>query len=87
MSTTEIYERARPAEVVAGYMSTAAIFLAGIALVMRPLPLSLAALVLSLVATGIGGRWGRLHAFAVGAATLSFILGMAIAVVVGHPLY
>jgi tetrahydromethanopterin S-methyltransferase subunit E len=87
MSSTEVYERARPAEVLAGYMSAAAIFLAALAIVYKPLPLSLAALALSLTATAIGGRWGNLHAFAVGAATVGFIGGMAVAAVTGHPLY
>lgn len=68
-------------------MSAAAIFVAAMALAVRPLPLSLAAIVLSLVATAIGGPWGRLHAIAVGAATASFVLGMTIAVVAGRPLY
>jgi hypothetical protein len=87
LSTTEIYERARPAEVLAGYMSAAAIFIAATAVVYRPLPLSLAALALSLVATAIGGRWGNLHAFAVGAATVGFVGGMTVAALTGHPLY
>lgn len=87
MSTNELYERARPAEALAGYMSAAAIFLAAVAVVFRPLPLSLAALVLSLVATAIGGRWGNLHAFAVGAATIGFVTGMTVAAITGHPLY
>lgn len=86
MSTSEL-ERARPAEVVAGYMSAAAIFLAAMALAVRPLPIALAALTLSLVGTAIGGRWGSLHAIAVGAATVAFVLGMTIAVLTGRPLY
>lgn len=87
MSTSEVYERARPAEVLAGYMSAAAISLAALAVVYKPLPLSLAALALSLTATAMGGRWGNLHAFAVGAATVGFIAGMTVAAVTGHPLY
>ena len=86
MSTSPV-ERARPAEVIAGYMSAAALFLAAMALVVRPLPLSLAALVLSLLGTGVGGRWGNLHALAVGASTVAFVLGMTIAVLTGRPLY
>ena len=86
MTTTQ-FERAGPAEVIAGYMSAAAIFLAAMAVVVRPLPIALAALALSLVATAIGGRWGRLHALAVGAATVGFVLGMTVAVVTGRPLY
>jgi hypothetical protein len=86
VSASEL-ERARPAEVVAGYMSAAAIFLAAMALAVRPLPVALAALMLSLVGTAIGGRWGRLHAIAVAAATAAFVLGMTIAVLTGRPLY
>ena len=86
MSVSEL-DRTGHGEAIAGYMSAVAIFVGAMALAVRPLPLSLAALVLSLVATGIGGRWGRLHAFAVGAATLSFILGMTIAVVTSRPLW
>ena len=86
MSTSPV-ERARPAEVIAGYMSAAAMFLSAMALAIRPLPLALAALALSLVATGIGGRWGNLHALAVASATVAFVLGMTIAVLTGRPLY
>jgi hypothetical protein len=86
MTVTD-YDRAGAGEVIAGYMSAAAIFVAAIGVVVRPLPLTVAALSLALVATSIGGRWGRLHAVAVGAATVGFILGMTIAVVTGRPLY
>jgi len=79
--------RAGPAEVLAGYMSAAAIFVAALAIVVRPLALSLAALALALVATTIGGRWGRLHALAVGAATTAFVVGMTIAAIFSRPLY
>ena len=80
-------ERTSPAEVVAGYMSAAAIFLAAMALAVRPVLLSIAAIVLGLVATAIGGRWGRLHAIAVGAGTVAFVAGMTIAVLTGRPLF
>lgn len=86
MSVSEL-ERPGHGETIAGYMSAAAIFIAAMAVVVRPLPLAVSALLLSLVATGIGGRWGRLHAVAVGAATVAFIVGMTIAVVTGRPLY
>jgi hypothetical protein len=87
MTAPERFERARPAEALAGYMSAAAIFLAALAIVYKPLPLALAALLLSLTATGLGGRWGNLHAFAVGAATVGFVAGMTVAVVTNNPLY
>ncbi len=86
MSVSEL-ERRGPAETLAGYMSAMAIFLAAMALAFGPVVLALAALLLSLTATAIGGRWGRLHAIAVGAATVGFILGMTIAVVTSRPLF
>jgi hypothetical protein len=86
MSTAD-YERANPAEIIAGYMSAAAIFISAIALVVRPVPLSIAAILLGLVASAIGGRWGRLHAVAVGCGTCAFVLGMTIAVLTGRPLF
>jgi hypothetical protein len=86
--TTAGYEdRTSPAEIVAGYMSAAAIFLSVIALAIRPVPLSIAAIVLGLVASGIGGRWGRLHAIAVACGASAFVLGMTIAVITGRPLF
>ena len=87
MTTAGYEDRTSPAEVVAGYMSAAAIFLSVIALVIRPVPLSIAAIVLGLVASAIGGRWGRLHAIAVGCGTCAFVLGMTIAVVTDRPLF
>jgi hypothetical protein len=72
----------------AGYLAAAAIFIGAIALAVRPLPLSVAAIVLSLVATGMSGpRSGRIVALSVAAATASFILAMTIAVLTDRPLY
>ena len=68
-------------------MSAAAIFVAVMGLAVRPLPLTVAALLLALVATAIGGRWGRLHALAVAVATIAFVAGMTIAVLTSRPLY
>ena len=87
MTTAGYEDRTSPAEIVAGYMSAAAIFLSVIALVIRPVPLSIAAIVLGLVASGIGGRWGRLHAIAVACGASAFVLGMTIAVITGRPLF
>ena len=80
-------EREGTGEIVAGYMAAAAIFVGAMALAIRPLPLSLASLVLALSATAVGGRFARLQSLAVAVATLSFVLGMTIAVVTGRPLY
>ena len=87
LTVSELEQRG-PAETLAGYMSAVAIFLA-VAWRLRSARWCsrCAALVLSLTATAIGGRWGRLHAIAVGAATVGFILGMSIAVVTNRPLF
>jgi hypothetical protein len=86
MSTTPV-DRDTPGEILAGYMAATAIFVGAIALAVRPVPLSLAALVLALASTAIGGRFARLQALAVAVATASFVLGMTIAVITGRALY
>lgn len=81
-------DRDSPADLVAGFMATAAIFVGAIALVVRPVPLSIAALVLSLVATAMAGpRFSRLAAVSVGAASLAFVLSMTIAVLARRSLF
>jgi hypothetical protein len=81
-------ERDSTADTFAGYLAAAAIFIGAIALAARPLPLSVAAIVLSLVATGMSGpRSARIAAASVGVATLSFILAMTIAVLTDRALY
>lgn len=86
MSTSPV-DQAGAGEILAGYMAAAAIFVGAMALAVRPLPLSLASLILALSATAIGGRFARLQALAVTVASLSFILGMSIAVITGRDLY
>jgi hypothetical protein len=45
------------------------------------------AIVLALIATGIGGRASRLATWAVAIGALSFAVGMAVAVITSHPLW
>jgi hypothetical protein len=61
--------------------------LAGAHVAMRPIRIGVAAVVLALVAAGIGGRHSRLAAIAVGVAAASWMLGMVIAVVTQRPLF
>jgi hypothetical protein len=87
VSSTPI-QRDSTADTFAGFLAATAIFVGAIALAIRPLPLSVASIALSLVATGMSGpRSARISAIAVGVATLSFILGMTIAVLTDRPLY
>lgn len=86
MSSTS-YDRARPAETVAGFLAAAAIFVSAIGIAYRPLRLIPVALVLALIATGIGGRATRLATSAVAIGALAFAVGMAAAVLTSNPLW
>jgi hypothetical protein len=86
-------------DTLAGLMSAAAIFvgllgmtnfnlnISGTHLEMRPIRIGVAAVVLALVAAGIGGRHSRLAALAVGIAGASWVAGMIIAVVTERPIF
>jgi len=77
----------RGAETLAGYLAAAAMFVAAVGIVYRPLRLIPVAVVLSLVAVGIGGRAFRLATAAVAVCALCFIVGMTAAVATSHPLW
>jgi hypothetical protein len=86
-------------DTVAGLMSATAIFvgllgatnlslsISGTHIEMRPIRIGVAAVVLALVAAGIGGRHSRLATIAVCVAGASWVLGMVIAVVTRRPLF
>jgi hypothetical protein len=80
-------ERDRPAETVAGFLATAAIFAGLVALAYRPARVAPAAIVVALVANAIGGRHARLAALALAVAALGFVAGMTIAVATNTPLF
>jgi hypothetical protein len=86
MSATP-YPRSRAAETVAGYLAAVSIFVSATGVAYRPLRLIPLALVLALIATGIGGRALRLATWAVGVGALAFALGMAAAVATSNPLW
>jgi hypothetical protein len=77
----------RPGEIVAGFLATFAIFISLIALAWHPLRLLAPALVMSLLAAGIGGRYRRLAFAAVLTVAACFFFGMLIAVVTSRPLW
>lgn len=81
------YERTRPAETVAGFLAAVAIFVSLTGIAYRPLRLIPLAIVLALIAVGIGGRATRLATWAVAIGALSFALGMAAAVITSNPLW
>ena len=80
-------ERQSPAETIGGFLATASIFLSVAALAYRPVRLLPAAILFALIAAGIGGRYSRLAAIALGVAAVCFFAGLSVAVLVGHPLY
>jgi hypothetical protein len=85
---TEIpYERPRPSETVAGFLAAIAIFASLIALAWHPLRLVPFAMILSLIAAGMGGRHQRLAFAAAMISAACFFLGMTIAVVARTPLW
>ena len=87
MSVPPAAERERPADAVAGFLAAAAIFVSLMGLAYRPVRLVPVAILLALVAAGIGGRNARLAQLAVVVGAASFAVGMTLAVLTGHPLY
>jgi hypothetical protein len=77
----------RPAELVAGFIATFAIFFSCLAIVYRPMRITPFTILLALIAAGIGGRFARLSAWAVAIATACFIVGTFFAIITGHPIF
>jgi hypothetical protein len=80
-------ERSRPADVVAGFLASLAIFVSVIGVVWRPLRLIPLAILLALVAAGMSGRQQRLSFVAVLTGAVCIFLGMVVAVVFKKPLW
>jgi hypothetical protein len=74
-------------ETLAGFLASVAIFVAAIGVAYRPLRLIPPAILLALIAVGIGGRTARLSAAAVFIAGACFVIGLAAAVATSHPLW
>ena len=87
MSVPPAVARDRPADAVAGLLAAASIFVSLMGLAYRPARLVPVSILLALVAVGIGGRNARLAQLAVAAGAACFAVGMALAVLTGHPLY
>jgi hypothetical protein len=86
LSTPPIRED-RPSELVAGFLASFAIFASLVGLVRRPVPVTTAAILVSIVAAGIGGRHARLAALAVAVSSACFVLGLVIAIVTGNSIF
>jgi hypothetical protein len=77
----------RPADTIAGFIAAAAIFAAATGTVYRPLRLIPFAVLLSLIAVGIGGRNAKLATYALFICAGCFVIGMTVAVITSHPLW
>jgi hypothetical protein len=73
--------------VIAGLLAAAALFAGLVAIAYRPFRIAPFAVLIALIATGIGGSHRRLAAWALAVASLGWVLGMIFAVLTRHPLY
>jgi hypothetical protein len=79
--------RDRPADSVAGFLATVAMFVGLIGVVYRPIRVIPVAVVIALIALGMGGRHQRLAAFSLAVVTVAWFVGMTIAVATSRPLW
>ena len=87
VSATPTTRQSRPAETVGGFLAAAGIFVSLVGVAYRPLRLIPFAILISLIAVGIGGRNERLATYAVAIAAACFAIGLAVAVITSHPLW
>jgi hypothetical protein len=72
---------------IAGFLAAAAIFAGVVATVYYPGRVGASAVLVALVASAMGGFQSRLAALAVGIATLGWLAGMIISVVLERPVF
>jgi hypothetical protein len=87
MSTTPIDDRLRPAEIAAGFLAAISLTASAVALIYQPVKLAPFAILVAMIAAGLGGRNSRLVGAAVVAGTVAWLVGMTIAVLFSRPLY
>jgi hypothetical protein len=76
-----------PAEAIAGLMAAGAMAAGAWALVDRPAVIAPGAIIIALVAAGIGGRHAGLARLAVYVCALWWLLGMTVAIWLGNDLF
>jgi hypothetical protein len=79
--------RRNSVEAVAGFLAAAALFVSLVALAYHPVPLSVAACLMALIASGMSVRHRMLCLAAVVVSAVCFVGGVVIAIVTGHPLW
>ncbi len=80
-------DRQRPGEAVAGFLAAISLTASAVATVYRPVRLAPFAILVAIVAAGLGGRHARLAAFAVAVGSICWLVGMAVAVLTSSPIY
>jgi hypothetical protein len=87
VSTEASSSSARPAELVAGFLSVISIAGSIIGLVWYPLRFSPFAVLLALIAVAMSPKNSRLPLAAVAVGAICFVVGMTIAVATDNPIY
>jgi hypothetical protein len=77
----------RPADAIAGLLAALSVLASAIGLAYRPARLIPFALLLAIIAVGMGGRHARLAGAAVAVGGVCFVVGMAVAVVTNHAVF
>jgi len=77
----------RPADAIAGLLASLSLFASLIGLAYRPARLIPFALLLAVIATGMGGRHSRLAVAAVATGGACFVVGMTVAVITNNPVF
>jgi hypothetical protein len=77
----------RPSDAISGFLSSVALFASLIGIAYRPVRIIPFALVLALIATAMGGRHQRLATAALIIGAVSFVVGMALAVITNNPVF
>jgi hypothetical protein len=87
LSTVPPTARERPAEVVAGFLAVLAMVGGAIAFIERPVPIGLVAIFIGFLAAAMAERNQRLAAAGVTFASLGFLGGMIVSVILSRPLW
>jgi hypothetical protein len=77
----------RPSEYVAGFLAAVALFAAPIGVIYYPGRVGAGAILVALIASAMGGFQSRLAAFAVGFATLCWLVGMIVSISLERPVF
>jgi hypothetical protein len=87
LSVGPVDDRRTQADAVAGFLAAAAIAAGLLSILYKPARIGPVALVIALIAVGIGGRNERLATWAVATVTVGWVLGMIVAVITENPVY